>query len=81
MAATRDQLDAIITTLVARISNVISDFQAKINAGTPPEDFQPEVDKLQAMVDALNVADPDNSNNGDASNGGGTISAPITPAV
>jgi hypothetical protein len=63
MASTRDQLDAKITEVGTRLANVIADLQAKIDAGSQPEDFQAEVDKLQAVVDALNTADPDNTNN------------------
>ena len=62
MAADKAALDAKLDELAAKLTNVIADLQKVIDAGGSAEDFQPEVDKLQAMVDALNTADPDPTN-------------------
>lgn len=55
-------LNAKVDELGTRLTNVIADLEKKIEDGAPAEDFQPIVDKLQAMVDAVNTADPDPTN-------------------
>jgi hypothetical protein len=40
------------------VEKAVADFQAKIDAGAQAVDFQPEVDKLQSLVDAVKAADP-----------------------
>jgi hypothetical protein len=58
MAADKAALDAKIDEVISIVEKAVADFQAKIDAGAQAVDFQPEVDKLQSLVDAVKAADP-----------------------
>lgn len=65
MASTSAQVLELLNTAASRLSNVLDDFK-KIIANQPPpvqEDLQPLADKVQGIIDALNAADPDNTDN------------------